>query len=173
MNFAALRSVFLAPALALALTACAQNEPPVPEFETITYDLREPAARFADAEPSIPLPTRKPAALADASGRSYGPAVVAAVNVPREQHMISPVPLGPDGLPVASAQASASTQAAASAETIAASETGAATETDTSSEGAPSRQYASVTRYFKRWLPDFNKITDCPNGITCQAAFAN
>jgi hypothetical protein len=137
MNPAALSTLFLA----LALAACSQSEPPVPEFQTVT--IGEPAARLARAGQSVPLPVRKPTTLASAPVQSQEPTVVAAARAePAEQDIVSPTPVGPDGRPVASSQ------------TIASSE------------------YGSVTRYFKKWLPDFNQITNCPNGITCQA-FAN
>ena len=113
MNLAALRSV----SLALTLAACSQSEPPVPEFQTVVIDLREPGTRLADGGPSVPLPTRKP-------------------------------------------------QYAAAAPTTAATSTVAAASTQ--SHGSI---IASV-RYLQRLLPDFNQITNCPNGITCQA-FAN
>jgi hypothetical protein len=92
----------------------------------------------------VPLPARKPLGLATAPAGAREPSVVAAALVsPAKQDIVSPAPIGPNG------RISASPQAVASSE------------------------YGSVTRYFKRWLPDFNKITDCPSGITCQAAFAN
>jgi hypothetical protein len=129
MNLAPLRLVLLT----MTLAACSQSEPPVPEFQTVTIDLREPGA-------NVPLPTRKPAYTA-AAIESHEETVVAAA--PANQDIVSPIPMGPDGRIIASPQ------------TVASSE------------------YGSVTRYFKRWLPDFNKITDCPSGVTCQAAFTN
>jgi hypothetical protein len=137
MNPAALSTLFLA----LALAACSQSEPPVPEFQTVT--IAEPAARLARAGQSVPLPVRKPTTLASAPVQSQEPAVIAAARAaPGEQDIVSPAPIGPNESPRASSTTVASSQ------------------------------YASAIRYFKRWLPDFNQITNCPDGITCQA-FAN
>jgi hypothetical protein len=133
MTFTALRLVLLT----LTLAACSQSEPPVPEFETVTIDFRERAAQL------VPLPARKPAALASAPAGLGAPAVVAAATAADASDVVSPTPMGPDG------------RISAAPQTVASSD------------------YGSVTRYFKRWLPDFNKITDCPSGVTCQAAFAN
>jgi len=134
MNLSALRLLLLA----LTLSACSQSEPPVPEFETVTTDFREPASQL------VPLPMRKPAVVATAPvGSRESTVVAAALSAPAKQDIVSPAPVGPDGRPAAASQ------------TVALSD------------------YGPVTRYLKKWLPNFNKITECPNGITCQTAFAN
>jgi hypothetical protein len=64
MTLGALKWSLLALVLALPLAACSQAEPPVPEFQTVTVDLREPATRLASAGGSVPLPVRKPVDVA-------------------------------------------------------------------------------------------------------------
>jgi len=132
MKTAALSSVLLA----LALAACSQSEPPVPEFETVTTDFREPPSQ------RVPLPARKPAVVATApAGPRQSAVVAAALSAPAKQDIVSPAPVGPDGSPAAASVASS--------------------------------DYAPVTRNLKKRLPNFNTFTECPNGITCQTAFAN
>lgn len=134
MKFASLSLVLLA----LALSACSQAEAPVPAFQTVVIDFREPGARVAGYSSTMPLPERRPANVASAPAQS--PEAVVVATAPVEQDIVSPTPLGPDGRPVASST------------TVASSE--------------------HVTRYLRKLLPDFNQITDCPNGITCRTGFA-
>jgi hypothetical protein len=47
--------------LALALSACAESEPPVSKFETVTIDLTQSASQLGGKAPRVPLPARKPA----------------------------------------------------------------------------------------------------------------
>jgi hypothetical protein len=160
MNRSALTCTFLA----LALAACSQSEPPVPQFQTVTVN-GDSGAQMATTEDAVPLPVRKATVLADAAGASREPAVFA--SVPSTQGMVSPTPVGPDGRAVVAAVAHSPARESADGSPVLAAETVA------SSGASASPKYASVTRYLKRWLPDFNKITECPNGITCQAAFTN
>jgi hypothetical protein len=104
MNLSALRLLLLA----LPLAACSQTEQAIPEFRTVTIDLREPSPRLADGAGGVPPPERKPyaaaAAPSDAQEAATGPQVA--------------------------------------------------------SSGSP------------RWIPDFGRLTDCPDGVLCHA-FAN
>jgi hypothetical protein len=52
--------------LALAVSACAQSEPPVSQFETVTINLSQPASQLGGKARSVPLPVRKPAHTAAA-----------------------------------------------------------------------------------------------------------
>jgi hypothetical protein len=47
--------------LALALSACAESEPPVFKFETVTIDLTQSTSQLGGNAPRVPLPARKPA----------------------------------------------------------------------------------------------------------------
>jgi len=105
MNLAALRMLLLA----LPLAACSQTEQPIPEFQTVTIDLREPGPRLAEGEHTAPPPARKPAYAAAAA-------------------------------PSAAPEPATGPQVASS---------------------GPSR-----------WIPDFGRLTDCPDGVLCHA-FAN
>ena len=46
--------------LALALSACAESEPPISKFETVTIDLTQSASQLGGKAPRMPLPARKP-----------------------------------------------------------------------------------------------------------------
>jgi hypothetical protein len=111
MNLPALRLLLLA----LPLAACSQAEQTIPEFETVTIDLRETGVAFAGR--LVPLPTHKPG-YAIASPAYTAPAAVAS----------APEPV---------------------------------VETYGDSTVASSRA--------SRWIPDFGGLTDCPNGVLCNA----